>query len=565
LFAGSSAHAATLLTGPTNSFYDLSAKAQSTGLPDDIKSETGAMPPASSGTLVAEINASPVDVFAQASAGATFSDLNPQNQFTTIAFNGTSIAQATNNGLVLNFDNSEANATAKVTAKFQLDSAQGFVATFDGGVTPEFSLNSFARITGSIGTISTQTLSTKILRIGKLPAGVNSLTIETSAHAEAHPVTIPSATADATLTAGFQLTPADELIVLDRDLIVNRQLQLTEGVIRLPPLPIADSFEMFFLGGTAQLSGDLPLSGNNYFEGDSSLQQAVGVQATLQPGTEVRLTDGSRYVLEPASQVLGKGGAGILAKGGGSIISSGAGGVLGKGGAGVLGKGSANILGKGGASIAPSGAAAAIVLQEGDEWAVDLGVDGSIVAQENFSDIVVNNGGELVGDVRMGDAAYPAHVSFGGSASPGHSPGVWQVVGDLNLTAGSGLQVELGGTTPGTGFDWLDVNASAAGGDGRLTLAGAIELLVVNGFETDPNLPTGEFAIITAEGGVTGQFANVGDGQRLPTSDGLGSFVVDYRPDSVVLMDFQPVPEPHAACLLLMAAAMGLRCRRSPG
>lgn len=68
-------------------------------------------------------------------------------------------------------------------------------------------------------------------------------------------------------------------------------------------------------------------------------------------------------------------------------------------------------------------------------------------------------------------------------------------------------------------------------------------------------------------GPVLGSFLNVANGQRLETSDGSGSFVVNYGTgayaDGVYLTDFEAgtVPEPGSMCLLGISGA-GLLIRR---
>lgn len=73
--------------------------------------------------------------------------------------------------------------------------------------------------------------------------------------------------------------------------------------------------------------------------------------------------------------------------------------------------------------------------------------------------------GEVTGNV----------VVNGGTIAPGSSPGTVQINGDLQLLAGSVLQMEIGGLTPGTEYDRLIVT-------GNSTLAGEVEISFVNGF-----------------------------------------------------------------------------------
>jgi hypothetical protein len=63
----------------------------------------------------------------------------------------------------------------------------------------------------------------------------------------------------------------------------------------------------------------------------------------------------------------------------------------------------------------------------------------------------------------------------------------------------------------------------------------------------------------------SGTFSNVAPGERLTTSDGLGSFRVDYGSggSSVVLSQYA-VPEPGTAvfCLIALPALVGRRVAR---
>ncbi len=144
-------------------------------------------------------------------------------------------------------------------------------------------------------------------------------------------------------------------------------------------------------------------------------------------------------------------------------------------------------------------------------------------------------------------------VVAGGTVAPGNSPGSLNITGNLSLLATSSLLIELGGTVAGSGYDVL----SAGGG---ATLAGSLSLSFVNGFAANvQNSDT--FTVVTAGGsGLAGAFANIASGQRLFTTDGLGSFVVSYgsgspfAASSVVLSNFQPIPEPSTYALLALGA-----------
>jgi hypothetical protein len=94
-------------------------------------------------------------------------------------------------------------------------------------------------------------------------------------------------------------------------------------------------------------------------------------------------------------------------------------------------------------------------------------------------------------------------------------------------------------------YDTLDVN-------GHVTLGGNLQITLADGFQP---LNTDVFTVlaVNSDDSMTGQFSNIANGGRLETSDGAGSFLVNFGfgPDSneIVLSDFNPgnVPEPAAA------------------
>jgi hypothetical protein len=107
-------------------------------------------------------------------------------------------------------------------------------------------------------------------------------------------------------------------------------------------------------------------------------------------------------------------------------------------------------------------------------------MEGSLRADGGF----YLNGGVLGGtNTLVGNVNNAA-----GTVSPGTSPGVLAVNGNYTQAVDGALQIELGGTAPGTGFDQLQVSGTA-------TLAGALNVSLVNGFIPETN---NAFAILTA-------------------------------------------------------------------
>jgi fibronectin-binding autotransporter adhesin len=135
---------------------------------------------------------------------------------------------------------------------------------------------------------------------------------------------------------------------------------------------------------------------------------------------------------------------------------------------------------------------------------IDIYGNNVITLDGSRGNIGVHDGGTLKGD----GTANSITEDQGGIVSPGHSPGCL-TTGDLTLNGN--YQVEIGGTTPCTGYD--QVVAS-----GTVNVSGAtLAVSFVNGFT-----PTAgqTFEIVDNTGGspVTGRFANLPEGTTLTVS-----------------------------------------------
>lgn len=94
----------------------------------------------------------------------------------------------------------------------------------------------------------------------------------------------------------------------------------------------------------------------------------------------------------------------------------------------------------------------------------------------------------LDGGKLTGSGIINASVVNSARVSPGVSAGTLTINGDCSQAAAGGLEVELGGVAPGSGYDQLIVN-------GQASLAGALEVGLLHGFT--PAL--GEtFAVLTS-------------------------------------------------------------------
>ncbi len=120
----------------------------------------------------------------------------------------------------------------------------------------------------------------------------------------------------------------------------------------------------------------------------------------------------------------------------------------------------------------------------------------------NFFNGPTSGAGALLGD---GTAVFNA------LHSPGDSPAVVEVAGDVAYTDQARLLIELAGLEEGE-YDRLEIA-------GSLALDGDLEVALLDGFQTGPGQ---RFAILQALGGVTGRFDNLIEGQRIHVPDNHG-------------------------------------------
>jgi T5SS/PEP-CTERM-associated repeat protein len=122
----------------------------------------------------------------------------------------------------------------------------------------------------------------------------------------------------------------------------------------------------------------------------------------------------------------------------------------------------------------------------------------------------------------------------GGVLAPGLTVGRTTIDGNYTQLGSATLAIDIGGTTPETQHDFVSLEGAAA-------LAGNLTLSLINGFA--PNAGQ-TFTILDSLAGMTGAFDNAANGQRVMTTDGLGSFQVNYGsgsafdPNQIVLSDF---------------------------
>jgi T5SS/PEP-CTERM-associated repeat protein len=150
--------------------------------------------------------------------------------------------------------------------------------------------------------------------------------------------------------------------------------------------------------------------------------------------------------------------------------------------------------------------------------------------------LTVSNGGavssaggmivRVLGTLR-GDGQIIGDVSNVGIVAPGNSAGTLHIDGDFTQAVGK-LQSEIGGTTPGSQFDMLDITGAA-------TLGGTLEVSLIDGFTPS----VGDvFEIVHADSGVFGGF----DTFSLPTVPGRSWAFVNTSVSFFLLVGSAPVP-----------------------
>jgi len=171
---------------------------------------------------------------------------------------------------------------------------------------------------------------------------------------------------------------------------------------------------------------------------------------------------------------------------------------------------------------------------------------GTLILDGSITSAVRVNGGILAG----AGTVRAVTVNSGGTLSPGNSPGILSVLGNLTLSLGSTYLVDLNGTAVGTQYDQASVT-------GTIIIEDAILSLRIGG----PLLAGDQFTILNNDGtdAVTGHFSGLPKGGTFTA--GSQTFTISYQGsdgNDVVLTTV--VPEP--ATWVLLSGGIALIVRR---
>lgn len=211
----------------------------------------------------------------------------------------------------------------------------------------------------------------------------------------------------------------------------------------------------------------------------------------------------------------------------------------------------AAFLGEGTTLSAPNG----ITLRAGTGVLVS-GNDASVSGAFTNAGTVTgpSTGGRFLtftGDVD-GTGSYTGNVKFSDGFSPGNSPASVSL-GNVAFDATTTLTIELGGTTPGTGFDRLLISGNA-------TLGGAtLDLRLINGFT-----PTAaaSFEILDIGGTRGGIFAGLNEGALVGNFGGTNLFITYAGGDGNDVALGTAVPEPALLAMIGLSGLALMRRRR---
>lgn len=299
-------------------------------------------------------------------------------------------------------------------------------------------------------------------------------------------------------------------------------------------LVAAGGMNMVAAGG-----GNITVEGlNSRIEGSGSLVAAGGGNVLSHNGG----------VLVAAGGLNADGGA-ITADAGrietpGNLVAAGAGNILSHNGGVMVAAGSLNV--DGGGSVSATGAGSVIqassmvaagagnvLSHNGGVMVAAGGLNGSSFqaaegsfarsARESASSggpgtITVTTGSRLAGDgtfegqgyVETGSSVNPGFEALGGS----NQVGAMQWDGTLEIDASSRLNLQLGGTTPGTQHDVLNVSQA-------FVMQGTLNVTLVNGFGATIT-SANTFDVVVAAGGITSPLV----GTRIPVASAYGTFLV---------------------------------------
>ena len=247
-----------------------------------------------------------------------------------------------------------------------------------------------------------------------------------------------------------------------------------------------------FGGGTLSGPGPLTVNGALNWTGGTISTTSVTVNNVLTiSGGATKLLEGACTLVNTATANWS---GGTIELSSPAVISNAAGGTfnvtfggtaVGVGGAGALFANAGQFNASAGSGNV---AAMSVPFNNSGTLVVNSGTLGFQSPYAQTAGLTLLNGGnidntyglEIQGGTLAGSGTVFGSVTNNGTVSPGAPLGQMAIGGDYVQTASGTLDIALGGTSPGTGFDWLIVTNTAF-------LAGTLNVSLANGFYPSPN------------------------------------------------------------------------------
>jgi hypothetical protein len=132
----------------------------------------------------------------------------------------------------------------------------------------------------------------------------------------------------------------------------------------------------------------------------------------------------------------------------------------------------------------------------------------------NATNVMIQGGSLVASGTINANVTNAGVLDLGSPFNPGDTPGILIINGNYVQTTSGTLDIKVGGTTPGTQFDQLQVN-------GNVTLAGTLSVKVIDGATFTPGTPI-QIVVCDPMHTISGTFPTVflgGRFQNPPTYD----------------------------------------------